>query len=321
MDATLAAPLVTPEASKKSSPFGLNVNLDHSVGSGTFINSRYYSYFVGTIMVSPSYTFQLQGRTLVTNARVYTSYEYTRPDNVNGRRVDFPYDPQLNASAPALLDWKATGITVTPVLRVALPLKWESRAAGMIASVGPGVSGSWTYGRVTLSHLIRGTRTFHGRSTIELGEGTTRGEDGFATFLCRGGEATCGSGGANTMWSLSNWTTVDVQAMKKLNVSLGFIVANYWKYSVVSDQDEFTSKVRDSEGNLVAQTGAGRTDLISGLIDVSYQVSGNTKVSLGLTTETSPKTDDNQGFRFPFFDFLGPAANRTEFSLAVDVTI
>ena len=40
-------------------------------------------------------------------------------------------------------------------------------------------------------------------------------------------------------------------------------------------------------------------------------------VDLGMSTGGPPKTSDNQNFRFPFYDALGPEAGRTSFGLGV----
>ena len=56
-----------------------------------------------------------------------------------------------------------------------------------------------------------------------------------------------------------------------------------------------------------------------GSIDVSYQLDKRFTFNAGVQTQSTPKSADNESFRFPFYDFEGTADNLTSFY--IDVTV
>jgi hypothetical protein len=76
---------------------------------------------------------------------------------------------------------------------------------------------------------------------------------------------------------------------------------------------------RDSLSSMYAVGGAGQRDSAVGVIEVAYELNKRFGLGAGITTLSAPKSEDNQSFRFPFYDFEGTARNFTLFF--IDMTI
>src|SRR5687768_15949941 len=57
--ASASGALAALEEKENQGGFTLGVELDHSLGTGTFVDARYYSYFGATLSVVPRYVFLL----------------------------------------------------------------------------------------------------------------------------------------------------------------------------------------------------------------------------------------------------------------------
>lgn len=314
---TAAAPAVEAKADEDKGGFSLGLDLDHSVGLGTFVNSTYYSLLVGSLVASPSYTFKLGPVKLAVSAKESFSWEYTLPDNDNGRRYSWT-DPRLGLAAPGLFKEPFTGIAFTPNLGATIPLSLESQFASTITTVSAGLGLSRSLWKFDLGYKIGGSRGFHGNAakvpSKELGKSDDLGQ---LVFVCRTDEKYCGSAGLNTAWSLSNGLSLGFSPIEPLAFEAGYTIVNAWKYASTDVVDEYTPKALDSNGNSVARAGMGRSDKVVASVGATWAFNDRLSASLGVGTEGPAKTNNNKSFRFPFFDFVSSADNLTAFSLTL----
>jgi hypothetical protein len=91
---------------------------------------------------------------------------------------------------------------------------------------------------------------------------------------------------------------------------IGYAMTNAYTYASF-ERDELSSPYADN--------GRGQRDTALGILEVGYEPDKRFSFSAGITTQAAPKTEDNQSFRFPFYDFEGAARNSTMFY--IDMTI
>jgi hypothetical protein len=305
---------LTPEQEKLETGWSFGLDLDHSVGQGTFYGAEQWAAVDGSVLFSPSYKFNAKGVKLNATGRVGLGWEYTRPDSANARRVSWS-DFRASLSAPAVWTEKHTGIAFTPSVSATLPISMESRRATVITVLGATAGLSRTFGKFDLGYRLGFTRGFHANPAIASAPGVT-GADNLPLCISRPGEGICNVDGINTMFSISNSFEVTFRATEKLSFAIAYGIANRFKYPM--PQDEHTPKTRDVNGEPVAQGGLGRRDAMTSSISASYVLSDRFSLSAGIATPplgVDPMYGDLKGFRFPFFEFLYPGSNVTSFSL------
>lgn len=105
-------------------------------------------------------------------------------------------------------------------------------------------------------------------------------------------------------------------------LALSWLPARQWSVLVgygITNAFTYASFPRDALSSPYATAGAGQRDSALGVIELGYELSTRFLFSGGITTIAAPLSEDNQSFRFPFYDFEGHARNFTLFYL--DVTI
>ncbi len=310
----------TPEDAARLSGFQIGADLDHWLGTGTFVNPDYYSSLTMALTVSPAYSFRVKGVDLRITALGRLLYEYTMPDNETGRRIT-PWDIRLGLSAPAVYREKVTGIAISPSIGLTIPTTLESWQAGLITSASAGVSLSrsirWFDFAATASAAHgfytsvenRISNPYGNQPTPTITEGGTSAN---TWILCRTGESYCGTAGMNTNWTVITGLSANFHATKALIVSVGYTYIHYWKYSL--PVDGLSSQAIDSNGKQVAQ-GTGQADRTFGFFGVGYDVSEHYNVSVSASTIQTPRTIGAGGqagsFRFPFWAFGNAADNAT----------
>lgn len=111
-----------------------------------------------------------------------------------------------------------------------------------------------------------------------------------------------------TEWALAHRVGLTFTFLDDFAVELHWYYFQNFTYQGF-EVDEFSSPH--------ATGGRGYSDLMWGVIEVSYSVTDYLGVALGTLTEQTPKTSDNQDFRFPFWDTTNGSANRQTFYLDV----
>ncbi len=118
------------------------------------------------------------------------------------------------------------------------------------------------------------------------------------------GEGLAALGGVNTEWSLNHRIGAIFTFLEDFSFEVHWYYYQYFGYGEFAD-DEFTSPH--------AKSGKPYSDLMQGVIEFGYTVTPNLSLAIGTLTAQSPKTDDNESFRFPFWDTTNGADNRQTF--------
>jgi hypothetical protein len=82
----------------------------------------------------------------------------------------------------------------------------------------------------------------------------------------------------------------------------------------------YASHPKDELSSPYAEDGVGQRDSTIAVLEAGYTLDKRFSFSAGVQTSSVPKSDDNQSFRFPFYDFEGAAENATTFYIDVTVT-
>lgn len=302
------------------SGFRLAGELDHTVGQGTFVNPAYYALATGTLALVPSYAFKLRSVKLSASASLSLSWEYSLPDNLNGRRVDYS-DLRFSLAAPVLYKEKWTGITVSPSIGATVPISLSSWNASTLTVLSGTLALARSFSRFDVGYRFAIARGFHGNPLIAQRASDATDAQGNRLCLFRPGETLCTPFGTNTQLSLSNRLEASYQATQKLSVGLGLGLLNAFRYPISEEAvDAYTPRTVDSNGALVARQ-VGRYDRLSASLSASYTLTDQLSLSGGVSTDGPPKTKDGQRFRFPFYDFVSPADNLTTFSVTLSALL
>jgi hypothetical protein len=325
--APTATVVASPEEERKGG-FSMGVTLDHSLGQGTFVDPAYFASFGGDLSFAPSYGFELAGYQLRASANASMGLEYTLPDSPTARRFNWS-DLRLGISAPGLLKEAVTGITVSPNFGLMVPLTLESWRSSTITNLSLGVGADRKFGQFGVGYRFgvgKGVQASPAK-VIPRSWATRRAEDGRLLEICRLDEEYCGTSGMNTAWSLSNSLSGSYRPTEKLSFSIGLGLSHAYKYAATDVVDEFTPQTVDMNGNLVARTGMGRADRMTGSLGVDYSLNDRFSLSGGiqtaqppLTRGTDPAGADRWYLRFPFYDFVSYADSLTQYSVAVSAT-
>lgn len=320
---TRPPPNATPEQLASETGFHMGVGLDNSVGQGTFVNPAYYAYVGSRLELAPSYSFTLLGKKLAASAGAGIGWEFTPPDNDNARRYSWS-DLRLGISAPAIYKEKFTGVSISPSLGYSIPLTLESWTAGSLGNLSLSASLSRTF--IEKLHTRLGfsvVKGFFGQpySGISSAYASQRDAAGNLIYICRENAAYCAAAGNNTQWRIGANAGVSYNFSDRLSASVSYGISKGYKTAATDVVDEYTPKAVDSNGNPVAKVGMGQSDNQSGSIGVDYSITDIFSVSANLGNAGPIKTKDNKAFRFPFFNFLGPADGTTQFSVGVSASL
>jgi hypothetical protein len=198
------------------------------------------------------------------------------------------------------------GFAVTPYLYLAGGTSLSARYQSRLLSVRPGVRLSYKLGPANLYYEGRFTKNFHRYTSPTLDGGL-----GIAVARLGGSEDLAGdvvaAGGVNSEFSLLNRITAVFSLPADLSLTFDFAYIQSWSYAWDNDDDLTAAN---------ADTGRNLNDISQAVIDVSWQSPvPNLIISSGVVTAQTPKTANNDGFRFPFFDFIAPNSNSTTFYL------
>jgi hypothetical protein len=292
------------EDSGESKPWMGMVVIDNSVGLGTFVQGvdQRESYTL-TVVASGGWKFddhQQLWLQLPVSQQIVQNYDSltTTPNQIllgdtelryfyNNiyKNDDFSFSSYL---------WLAGGTS--------LSARYQSR----LLSVRPGVKLAYKAGPATLMFESRFTKNFH-----QYTSPTVDGGIGLAIARVGGSEDLAGDvvavGGVNTEFSLYNRLTASFGLPADLALTVMYAYIQSWSYAW-DNNDSFTAENADTGRNL--------SDVSQTVIDLSWQSPLPYLIlSGGVITAQTPKTANNDGFRFPFFDFEAPNSNSTTFYL------
>jgi len=276
--------------------WNLSADLSTFVGQGVFASGYGKNgTVVSQLAVAPS----LSLGSVVLFASQAMQWEYTKPDNINGRRVAV-FDTTLGAQYPLRFDSLNLRVALSGGLR--LPVSFQSRAQGSIGGLFGGATAIWNapVPGLRLSMGIRGqlnTSVASLRATGSVDEGPSLAQEA-VNCLTRGGEAAsdaCGvvpnvanlSGQLQVAYTKGKWTG-----------SIGMSVLSFVS-AYAGPDDEFTPAA--------ARTGVNARTFSSGSVQVNYSAADFMLVSAGISSFQPIQTANGQGMRFPFWNVNGVA--------------
>lgn len=306
--ATASGALAALEEAEKKGGFALSADLDHSLGTGTFANPSMYASFGASLSVVPRYGFFVAGKPVSASLALRGGWEYTLPDNENGRRFS-PGDTRLGFSLPGIYKNELTGIAVSPNIGFLIPTSPESWQAGLITNISAGLSLSKTVWKLSFSLTGSGSRGFHltGASqtpaqqssagaridSFQARQSTTGASEPFVSFAA-----------FNTAWSASVGGNVALQATDELSFVVGYSYGHSWKYqgAKIGPNESIPLYARVCKapdgGDMPCP---GESDRTSTVVAVNYQLTDHYGVSLSASTVQAPLERASGAVRFPFW--------------------
>ena len=298
---------LTETVETAKSPFSMALVLDNSVGVGTFVEGS---------SQRPSYTMSLDMRpmwklsdneTVRLRMAVYSGLIQNADSSTTTKRQVLVTDLEARYMHSSSQELGAIKLGATPYAAVSFPTSLASRHATKIAAVRGGYNVSAKLNKFTLMLDTGVLKNFH-RYTSPV----VQRDDNVAIFRPQGAEDLGNSltaiGRNNVEWSWSSQAMMSLGLSDKLTFSTAYAFAKSWTYVSYPD-DEQTAEQADA--------GRGVRDVVQGVVDLYWQTPfEKLGLDLGITSAQSPKTADNSGFRFPFFDFKSTANNYTSVYLA-----
>lgn len=295
---------------------GSSAELGSYVGSGSFYSSGYADPYVSTsLYLRPNYDLGTRYK-LVASARFYFEEEFTKPDNVVGRRF-YPYDGWLSLAAKELHAFAPAKLTLGGVVRLTLPISYESRYAHLVTAVtvGPSLSGSITFGKnpaperrfkLAFTAIAQFSKYIHASDIRGDSPGDTSGCRGFVNA---GAVPTAGSEGPTVAASDRCGGPVNasfgvrsavIASLSRGKWSLGMtlLVDNTFLYDIPRDQ--YTA---------IPAVDRGREDITWGIIGVTYELTEHFAGNVGVSSQQPALDAESRNLRFPFFDFSGTNYN------------
>ena len=123
------------------------------------------------------------------------------------------------------------------------------------------------------------------------------------------GEGLVALAGYNLEWSMTQDLALDFMwpaGLGDMSLTIGWTYFQNYTYGNTA-RDEFTAEN--------ATPGRGYSDLMRGVVDISWQPISYLGVSIGWLVDQSPKTADGSDFRFPWWDTSNGSENRQSFYL------
>ena len=318
---TVAGSATLEQKQAASQGFSISIDLDHMLGTGTFYNPNLYASLVAVLVLAPRYSFKVKDISLAVSALARASYEYTLPDNGNGRRLT-PYDTRLTFSAPSLSKGGVTGITITPSISYVIPTSFESFNSTLIGSLSAGLSLSRSLWKFDFNLVGSASRGFHRNQMNAIAaqnkedEAITASQVGQATVVSRVGEKYSDSFGMNNAWGASVAATVNFRATDELSFSAGYTYIHSWRYTLGKNADGTCDPQTAAHASC-----AGEADKTLATFSANYQLNDHYGVSLGAGTLQLPRNPGaggaTGGFRFPFWALDNGPTNATSISFTL----
>lgn len=295
------AELSTAEADEVS-PLRARIVFETGVGTGTFIASDFSDdpLVYSALNVTPIYNLDDLPFQPNLALRQWFQWEYTQPNNVSGRRLDWG-DTGISLSTNSLYVHESTGLRLGARLETTLPISRTSWNTHKITATTAALRATWTSGKFMVMGTAAATRHFY-RYRNEVREGEVVFEDGLRAVHCRSGQDVCLGGRYVLAWSATGGILLAYQALPRLGIALDMAWTGGWR--VAAPVDEFTSPN--------ARTDNRTLDMTRTLLDVSYSLTENLSLSLGAATFQPLLSRDNRTWRNPFYDG-NPANNFTTF--------
>jgi hypothetical protein len=261
-------------------------------------------YYGWSLDMRPEYRFtkslKLRGRFILSQE---LSSSYATKDTEKHQLI--PSDTYLTVLAQDVVSDPVTGVALTPYMDVIMPTSILSRKmTNMYFALRPGVQFTRLFfNRLYMFYEFRFTKFFNEYTTMTV----DTEDEGTVALVRQGGNEDLGSGlvstgMSNLSFSFFNRIIGSVLITDELAFTLSWAMANGFTYE---------SYPKDELAAEPAKGGRGQRDVMYGIAEVSYAFTPNFSVALGTNTEQTPKTADNKGFRFPWWDFYSGPENVT----------
>lgn len=298
-------------APKGGISYSISASLNSTLGQGTFVEDEYArnEMFAQTLSISPSLSWEKFSFGLNMSA----SLEYTDSDSTTEDKQVMLNDMILSARRP-ILSQDDHYVNLSGSFSAVLPTSLYSQRASLYTSLKGSLSVSRRVAGFSFSYTFGAKKNFH-----EYTQPVLREEDlsDFSTYGRIGGaemvaEGLIASGGNNVSFGFTNVLGVSYKLTQEFSASLSFAYITSFIYKDYDD-DDYTSENASSSKDY--------RDMINGGLRVSYthKKYDFMTVTLGIDTTQPPKSSNNDGFRFPFFDFKSSANNFTSFYLDIAV--
>ncbi|MBA2664703.1 MAG: hypothetical protein H0U74_20620 [Bradymonadaceae bacterium] len=310
------------DAALASKPWSVSGGLRMVVGQGTFMTASNNTQYADTI-AAPNNAYDRVGLVLSLSGayRVsefsfglgigMTQWLTANSTSIANEAAEFRLqDISLSAGWNGHT-FESTGISISPGLSFSLPTSKTSRASTLLFDSSLSVDISRTFfSKLTLAYSLSGTKFFHQFTspTISLEE------VGFENALYRAGEQVSPThiaiDGYNSEFAVGNALSASIPIWSTLSASVSYGLYSYWTYYQNNDDQFAPDAAISCSGRCMSQVTANSVGLRYGINDW-LNVRGS------LNTTQPPKTSDNKSFRFPFWNFNGPASNYSSFNLSI----
>jgi hypothetical protein len=306
--ATVRASDAEPEEEEEQPPLRLPFTLQTSVGQGSFVADPYArnAYFAYSLTFAPTYA---PHEDVSVGLTVAMSQELTDSDIDTEQHQLLLSDTRLHGGY-AFGQIPEVEIDVSGQARLFLPSSLASQHQTLVLGTGIALSLARKLGPVALGLSTSFRKNFHRYTTPVLD-----GAQGIPFVNARAGSAEVvedglAQGGTNNVsHSIAGELSVRYSPIEPLSFGIAYGLSTGFTYRSVP-LDELSGSY--------AEEGVGQRDLSSGTISAGYELNERFSFGAGVSTVGPPLTADNQGPRFPFWDFESEADNLTTFY--VDVT-
>lgn len=283
--------------------FDLPVGISASIGTGFALGTVFRDSFTTTDSLPLNLGLGVDYSFWEDRLSASASFSYTKnltPTGINRRYEGRFQDIGLGLGYGNIYTIPVAEIGIGASVGLTLPVSEISRWEGLITSGSAGLSLSRGFGLVSLSYSLDVSKNFYRYTTITANVDRRRDLD---LFYREGGAEQVAENrvaidtGILPEWSVTNSLNLGVRWFETgLSSSVGFSLSDSFTFAVdeTMERDEFTSEF--------ARVGRGRSQAMVGSIGLRYSFLDHFGVGVNLSTSQSPKTADNQHFRFPFWD-------------------
>lgn len=312
---------------KNDFPVHISTAITNSVGIGTFVSGyQKMPNWSTDLSLSPSYSPPKIAGTVPSSLSLHFSLSlewlksYAQSASNEQMRVQYS-DISLAYSVPKLLNWKKTGLYISPSIALTGPISIYSRASKRVLGYRAGVGIGWSKGDITIGYSpsFSGWLYSSTSSTIPCGQNIVSPNPNnfseslddvsmsLAAFRSQDslGDGQCRLSGRQTLGTVANsiafsWSPGDHNVTIQLGWHIGFL------RPLVSRPDIQSPFAKDQNF----------TETSSGLISYTYSIPIDLEMSvtLGLASFQSALTQDGR-IRFPFVDFISAGNNHSQIFL------
>lgn len=295
----------------KPFPIGISGSLSQTIGGGTFTKDPYVRRPSVDLSMSVSPFWRI---TPLMRLTAGVSVSTSIVENYNSKHTRphqwYVSDTSLSFSHAQIYKIPVVGIGIRGGVSLGFPSSLQSQYRSLIMSARGDLGFSRAVGPVYFSYGFGFFKNFNRYTSPVL----DRDKVGDQVILAhyRGNEQLTTDlvsvGGLNTSFGLSNSFLVSWNIIDQLSLAVYYSITQGWTYGSY-EKDELSSEYADA--------GKGRRDTQTGVIDLSYSFSKYVSASLGIQTETAPKTANNKAAIFPFANFSSNWRNNTGIYLSV----